>query len=63
MRVMDGNLVVLTCLRTPTLILLTRCFAQLYYNPDAQGQYASHFPTKGQGFSTAQRRHQNIHCP
>ena len=50
MRVMDGDLVVPTCLRTPTLILPTGCFAQLYYDPNAQGQYASHFPAGGQGF-------------
>ena len=50
MRVMDGNLVVPTCLRTPTLILQAGRFVQLYYDPDAQGQYASHFPTRGQGF-------------
>ena len=50
MRVMDSDLVVLTCLRTPTLILPAGCFVQLYYDPDAQGQYASHFPTGGQGF-------------
>ena len=50
MRVMDGDLVVPTCLRTPTLILPAGCFVQLYYDPDAQGQYASHFPTGGQGF-------------
>ena len=50
MRVMDGDLVVPTCLRMPTLILPAVCFVQLYYDPDAQGQYASHFPTGGQGF-------------
>ena len=50
MRVMDGNLFVPTCLRTPTLSLPAGCFVQLYYDPDAQGQYASHFPTGGQGF-------------
>ena len=50
MRVMDSDLVVLTCLRTPTLILPAGCFVQLYYDPDAQGQYTSHFPTRGQGF-------------
>ena len=50
MRVMDGDLVVPTCLRTPTLILPARCFVQLYYDPDAQGQYTSDFPTRGQGF-------------
>ena len=50
MRVMDDDLVVLTCLRTPTLILPARCFVQLYYDLDAQGQYASDFPTRGQGF-------------
>ena len=50
MRVMDGDLVVLTCLRTPTLILATSCFAVMYYDPDAQGQYTSQFPTRGQGF-------------
>ena len=50
MRVMDGDLVVLTCLRTPTLILPARRFVQMYYDPDAQGQYASKFPTGGQGF-------------
>ena len=42
---------ILRCLdRTPTLILLAGHFVQLYYDPDAQGQYASHFPTGGQGF-------------
>ena len=50
MRVMDGDLIVPTCLRTPTLILPARRFVQLYYDPDAQGQYASDFPTRGQGF-------------
>ena len=50
MRVMDGDLIVPTCLRTPTLILPARCFVQLYYDPEAQGQYASDFPTRGQGF-------------
>ena len=50
MRVMDGNLIVPTCLRTPTLILSARRFVQLYYDPEAQGQYASDFPTRGQGF-------------
>ena len=50
MRVMDGDLVVPTCLRTPTLIFLAGRFVQLYYDPDAQGQYTSHFPTRGQGF-------------
>ena len=50
MRVMDGNLVVPTCLRMAMLILPAGCFVQLYYDLDAQGQYASHFPTGGQGF-------------
>ena len=50
MRVMDGDLGVPTCLWTPTLILPTSCFAVMYYDLDAQGQYASHFPTGGQGF-------------
>ena len=50
MRVMDGDLVVPTCLRIPMLILPARHFVQLYYDPDAQGQYASHFPSGGQGF-------------
>ena len=50
MRVMDGDLIVPTCLRMPTLILPARCFVQLYYDPHAQGQYASDFPTRGQGF-------------
>ena len=47
---MDGNLIVPTCLRTPTLILPARRFIQLYYDLEAQGQYASDFPTRGQGF-------------
>ena len=50
MRVMDSDLIVPTCLRMPMLILLARRFVQLYYDPDAQGQYASDFPTRGQGF-------------
>ena len=50
MRVMDGDLIVPTCLRMPTLILSPRRFVQLYYDLDAQGQYASDFPTRGQGF-------------
>ena len=40
MRVMDGDLVVLTCLWTATLILPAGRFAVMYYDPDAQGQYA-----------------------
>ena len=36
-RVLDGDLIVLTCLRTPALVLPTGHFMQLYYNPDAQG--------------------------
>ena len=50
MRVMDGDLVVPTCLRMPTLILPTGHFMKLCYNPDNQGQYASQFPVDGQGF-------------
>ena len=50
MRVMDGDLIVPTCLRMPMLILLARRFVQLYYDAEAQGQYASDFPTRGQGF-------------
>ena len=50
MRIMDVNLIVPTCLRTPTLILPARRFVQLYYDPEAQGQYASDFPTRGEGF-------------
>ena len=50
MRFMDSDLIVPTCLRTPTLILPARCFVQLYYDPEAQGQYTSDFPTRGQGF-------------
>ena len=50
MRVMECDLVILTCLRTPTLILLAGRFVQMYNDPDAQGQYASQFPTGGQGF-------------
>ena len=47
MRVMDGDLIVPTCLRTPMLILLARRSVQLYYDLDAQGQYTSDFPTRG----------------
>ena len=36
-RVLDGDLVVPTCLRMRTLILPMGCFMQLYYNPDIQG--------------------------
>ena len=50
MRVSDGDLIVLTCLRMLMLILPTGCFIQLYYNPDMQGHYASQFPSSGQGF-------------
>ena len=50
MRVMDGDLVVPTCLWMPTLILPAGHFVKMYYNPDAQGQYASQFPAGGQGF-------------
>ena len=49
-RVMDGDLIVPTCLRTPTLILPAGCFAVMYYDPDTQGQYTFQFPTGGQGF-------------
>ena len=47
---LDGDLVVLTCLQMPMLILPTGRFMQLYYNPDAQGHYASHFPSGGHSF-------------
>ena len=50
MRVMDGDLIMPTCLWMPTLILPAGRFAKMYYDPDAQGQYASQFPTGGQGF-------------
>ena len=50
MRVMDGDLVVLTCLQMPTIILPAGHFAVMYYDLEAQGQYASHFPPGGQGF-------------
>ena len=50
MRVMDRDLVLPTCLRTPTLILPTGCFMKLYFNLDNQGQYASQFPVDSQGF-------------
>ena len=36
-RVLDSDLIDLTCLQTPTLILPTGHFMQLYYNPEAQG--------------------------
>ena len=49
-RVLDGDLIVPTCLQMPTLILPTGHFMQLYYNPDAQGHYALQFPSGGQGF-------------
>ena len=54
MRVMDGDLIVPTCLWMPTLILPAGRFAVMYYNPDAQGRYASQFPTGGQGFMQPQ---------
>ena len=54
MRVMDRDLIMPTCLWMPTLILPTRCFAKMYYDPDAQGQYTSQFPTGGQGFMQPQ---------
>ena len=50
MRVMDRDLVVPTCLQTPTLILPTGCFMKMYYHPDTQGQYASQFLASSQGF-------------
>ena len=49
MWVLDGDLVVPTCLQTPTLILPIGRFMQLYYNPDRQGLYASQFPEGGRG--------------
>ena len=49
-RVMGGDLIVLTCLRMPTLILPTGHFMQLYYHPEAQGWYASQFHSRSQGF-------------
>ena len=50
MRVLDGDLVVLTCLRMPTLILPSGHLMQMYYNLDTQGHYALQFPSEGQGF-------------
>ena len=49
-RVLDRDLVVPTCLQMPMLILPTMHFMQMYYNVDAQGHYASQFPSEGQGF-------------
>ena len=49
-RVLDGDLIVLTCLQMPMLILPTGHFMQLYYNPDTQGRYASQSRSAGQGF-------------
>ena len=63
MRVMDGDLIVPTSLRTPMLILPARCFVQLYYDLDAQGQYASDFPTRGQGFLQPRGDIKNIYHP
>ena len=50
MSVLDGNLVVLTCLHMLTLILPHKHFLQLYFDPDNQGRYASRFLNGGQGF-------------
>ena len=36
-RVMDGDLIVPTCLRMPTFILPMGHFMQLYYHPETQG--------------------------
>ena len=54
MRMMDGDLIVPTCLWTPTLILPASHFAIMYYDLEAQGQFASDFPTRGQGFMQPQ---------
>ena len=48
LRVLDGDIVVPTCLHMPTLILPPKFFLQLYYNPDIQGHYASQFLSGGQ---------------
>ena len=48
--VLDGNIVVPTCLHMLTLILSHKCFLQLYFDPDNQGCHASRFPSGGQGF-------------
>ena len=50
MRVIDRNLVMLTCLHMPTLILPHKHFAELYFDPDNQGRYASKFQSGGGGF-------------
>ena len=50
MRVLDGDLIMPTCLRMPTLILPPRHFIQMYYDLDIQGCYASQFPSGGQDF-------------
>ena len=49
-RVLDGDLVVPTCLWMPMLILPTGHFMQMYYNLDTQGHYALQFSSEGQGF-------------
>ena len=54
MRMMDGDLIIPTCLRTPTLILPNGHFMKLYYDPDNQGQYAYQFLSDGQGFMQPQ---------
>ena len=55
MRVIDGDLIVPTCLWTPTLMLPTGRFMKLYFNLGSQGQYASQFPVDGQGFMQPRR--------
>ena len=58
MRVMDGDLVILTCLRMPTLILPTGHFVQMYYNPRRPGTVCtSHFPIWRPRLPAASGRH------
>ena len=55
MRVLDRDVMVPTCLHTPTLIVPYKHFWQLYFDPDSQGCYASRFPSGGQGFLQPRR--------
>ena len=49
-RIIQCNIVVPTCLRTPVLILDPKECMRRYHDPTLQGEFPSNFPVKGFGF-------------
>ena len=62
MRVMDGDLIIPTCLWTLTLILPTGHFMQMYYDPGRSGAVRLPIPGRQSGLYAALGEYQGIYC-